>query len=45
MTPVLEKLLILQGRDRRRLDLEKELKSVPADIEAIERKIQAALRD
>ncbi len=41
MTPVLEKLLILQGRDRRRLDLEKELKSVPTDIEAIERKIQA----
>lgn len=41
MTPVLEKLLILQGRDRRRLDLEKELKGVPADIAAVERKIQA----
>lgn len=40
MTPQLEKLLILQGRDRRRLDLEKELKGVPADIAAIERKIQ-----
>ncbi len=41
MTPVLEKLLILQGRDRRRLDLERELKGVPADIVAVERKIQA----
>ncbi len=40
MTPVLEKLLILQGRDRRRLDLEKELKGIPADIAAVERKIQ-----
>ena len=39
MMPLLEKLLILQGRDRRRLELEKELKAVPADIEAIERKI------
>jgi len=39
MSPILEKLLILQGRDRRRLDLEKELKGVPADIAGVEKRI------
>lgn len=39
MSPLLEKLLILQAHDRRRLDLEKELKGVPGDIAAVEKRI------
>ena len=39
--PVLEKLLILQDRDAKRLGLEAQLKAVPRDIEAVEQKIAA----
>ncbi len=38
-TPLLEKLLILQDRDTRRLSLEGQLKAVPRDILAVEQKI------
>jgi len=38
-SPVLEKLLILQARDRRRIELETQLKAVPGDILAVEKKI------
>jgi hypothetical protein len=41
LPPVLEKLLILQGRDRRRLDLEAQLRGVPADVAIVDRKIAA----
>lgn len=37
--PALEKLLILQDRDGRRLSLEAQLKAVPRDIAAVEQKI------
>lgn len=39
LTPLLEKLLILQDRDTRRLSLEMQLKGVPRDIAAVEQKI------
>ena len=39
LTPVLEKLLILQDRDTRRLSLEGQLKAVPQEVAAVERKI------
>ncbi len=41
LTPLLEKLLILQDRDTRRLSLEAQLKAVPRDMAAIEQKIAA----
>jgi predicted nucleic acid-binding Zn-ribbon protein len=39
--PVIESLLILQDRDRKRLGLEAQLKAVPADIARVEQKIAA----
>ena len=39
LTPVLEKLLILQDRDTRRLGLESQLKAVPQEVATVERKI------
>src|SRR4051812_11418856 len=39
LAPVLEKLLILQDRDAKRLGLEAQLKAVPRDILAVEGKI------
>ncbi len=39
LAPVLEKLLILQDRDAKRLSLEAQLKAVPRDILAVEGKI------
>ncbi|MBP7143441.1 MAG: hypothetical protein KBA71_16160 [Opitutaceae bacterium] len=36
---VLEKLLILQARDRRRIELEAHLKAVPGEVAAVEKKI------
>jgi predicted nucleic acid-binding Zn-ribbon protein len=41
LSPVLEKLLILQDRDGKRLGLEAQLKAVPRDIGAVEQKIAA----
>ena len=41
LAPVLEKLLILQDRDAKRLGLEAQLKAVPKDIAAVEQKIAA----
>ena len=41
LAPVLEKLLILQDRDAKRLGLEAQLKAVPRDIAAVEHKIAA----
>lgn len=41
LTPVMEKLLILQDRDVRRLALESQLKAVPKDIAQVEQKIAA----
>lgn len=41
LTPTLEKLLVLQDRDSKRLALEAQLKAVPEDIAAVERKIAA----
>ena len=41
LTPLLEKLLILQDRDARRMALEAQLKAVPRDISAVEQKIAA----
>jgi hypothetical protein len=41
LTPVLEKLLILQERDVRRQALEGQLKAVPGDIQRVEQKIAA----
>lgn len=38
-TPTIEKLLILQDRDQARLSLEQQLRAVPRDVEAVERKI------
>ena len=39
LTPTLEKLLILQDRDSKRLSFEAQLKAVPGDIAAVEQKI------
>jgi predicted nucleic acid-binding Zn-ribbon protein len=39
LTPTLAKLLILQDRDSKRLGLEAQLKTVPADVAAVEKKI------
>lgn len=39
LAPVLEKLLILQSRDRRRLELEAQLRAVPTEIAEVERRI------
>lgn len=39
LTPTLEKLLVLQDRDSKRLSLEKQLKAVPTEIAAVEQKI------
>jgi uncharacterized protein len=39
LTPTLEKLLVLQDRDTKRLGLEAQLKGVPADIAAVQQKI------
>ena len=41
LAPVLEKLLILQERDAKRLGLEAQIKAVPRDIAAVEQKIAA----
>lgn len=41
LTPLMEKLLILQDRDTRRLALEAQLKAVPRDIAAIEQRVAA----
>lgn len=41
LSPALEKLLVLQDRDVRRLALEAQLKAVPRDIAAVEQKIAA----
>jgi predicted nucleic acid-binding Zn-ribbon protein len=41
LTPVLEKLLILQDRDTRRLALESQLKTAPREVAAVEQKIAA----
>lgn len=41
MPPVLERLLILQARDRRRVELEGQLRAIPADVVAVERRIDA----
>ena len=38
-TPMIEKLLVLQDRDQRRLALESQLRTVPRDIAAVEQKI------
>lgn len=40
-TPAIEKLLILQDRDTRRLGLEAQLKAIPRDIALVEQKIAA----
>lgn len=37
--PAIEKLLILQDRDQHRLNLEAQLKGVPADVDLVKRKI------
>ncbi|MFA6961329.1 MAG: C4-type zinc ribbon domain-containing protein [Opitutaceae bacterium] len=39
LTPTLEKLLVLQDRDSKRLSLEAQIKAVPVDIAIVERKI------
>lgn len=39
LTPTLEKLLVLQDRDTKRLGLEAQLKAVPGEIAAVEKKI------
>ncbi len=39
LTPTLAKLLILQDRDSKRLGLEAQLKAVPADVAAVDKKI------
>lgn len=41
LSPVLEKLLILQDRDTKRLGLEAQIKAVPGDIALVEQKIAA----
>ena len=41
LTPTLEKLLVLQDRDQRRLALETHLQAVPRDIAAVNQKIVA----
>lgn len=41
LSPALEKLLVLQDRDARRLTLEAQLKSAPREIVAVEQKIAA----
>lgn len=41
LTPALEKLLILQDRDARRLALEAQLKAVPREVAAVEQRIAA----
>lgn len=41
LTPVLEKVLILQDRDGRRRGLEAQLKAIPVEIGAVEQKIAA----
>ena len=41
LSPLLEKLLILQDRDKRRRDLEAQLASVPKEVAAVEAKIAA----
>jgi hypothetical protein len=40
-TPTIEKLLILQDRDQKRLTLESQLRAVPRDIAAVEQRIAA----
>jgi hypothetical protein len=40
-TPTIEKLLVLQDRDQRRLALESQLQAIPRDIAAVEQKIAA----
>ncbi len=39
LTPLLEKLLILQDRDGKRLGIEAQLKATPAEVAAVEQKI------
>src|SRR4051812_29305182 len=39
LTPTLEKLLVLQDRDTKRLGLEKQLKAVPSEIAVVRQKI------
>ena len=48
LTPTMEKLLVLQDRDSKRLGVEAQLKAVPAEIAAVEKKIaveKAAITD
>lgn len=40
-TPMIEKLLVLQDRDQRRLVLESQLRAIPRDVAAIEQKMAA----
>ena len=44
-TPTIEKLLILQDRDQKRLALESQLRAVPRDIAAVEQRIAAEQAD
>lgn len=39
LTPTLEKILILQDRDSKRLGVEAQIKAVPAEVAAVEKKI------
>ena len=39
LSPVLEKLLILQNRDTKRMELEAQLKAVPGEIALVEQRI------
>jgi len=41
LTPTLEKILVLQDRDSKRLGLDAQLKAVPVEIAAVEKKIAA----
>lgn len=41
LTPTLERLLVLQDRDSKRLGLEAQLKAVPGEIAAVEKRIAA----
>jgi len=41
LSPVLEKLLILQSRDKHRRDLEEQLSSAPREVASVEAKIVA----
>ena len=40
LSPTIEKLLILQDRDTRRLDVESQMRAVPREIAAVEQMIR-----